>query len=959
MISWYLQGPFPDDLPNLASVARNAIDLGNDLPATIPELEGRRFTEFCSEFRLQPAHEATISGLYILWRLDGLNISMAGFWLIFGNKYLEVGPVGPPDRSPPFVQELLDIATETVWWRWATTVVWPRKKDRWQPLIILEWPEAMAIRSSIAPPGPDSETHTVEIDEEPTGDWLLSDIKEAVSKNPVIEKPPLSLSQNAALITLVRGNLEVSGNTHKGGYTLFSLPPGDEIIPMDTWLEQVFSGSSPPPPPEHTRGGPVALPGPNRVAFSLNGWLTRDLSIWPPAPAAVQPGLLQDRDVGSRWRAQMWQAIASTTLVLIGMLGLVGMVQRLAAPSEVSAPTAPQVAPQPALSVCSPQNEIFMQELRCQLGNLTTVRWDGTPICGDSVTTKTGEKAADPKDTLLISPDQNLHPEICGLLDAISRVEDASNPDATYDLATLSAAKACFNVLDKPYRYARTGMVDRVDPSAFFERGDLAIPALVDMMEGVRSACGVYRTRLETRTEGAILATHIHGSESQNANGDALQSVAVEAALSGRSMEDAECYHTGIRDGIINATSFEDLCGVPPMAELQGRRIGRTALSAIGAEGWRRLGGANNSEKSAATRYLDSRFGGTKLPTLWACHTAMLSEESEGWDFVGAWDVPVHSPRAYFDPGGGVHSQLQLDATLTRFRSGEAVGPCWTIVTKSLERYTPAHPLLAEVDPEAWPIDDQQLCGQICAAWYHVKSPEGKNWVTPDSDLSECVANNGQVPTSDSEERLDPLGIPWNVLRHDDYILPRDLRTEVCSFNMVAQGYFGNEKDGILIEGVSPQAWAGSAKSSAAKDEATESRIAGGLDGIAAMAAIDLSSYGRMSSMAACGAVAAQCFVPMLLEDLHNNRPAASYWIGAALDHRPSLLRPISYTTQDSKRTLPIAPNPWCELVLPYLPKEGALPEGQLDYPCARGIEDTRVRVENYMQTLRGLGTTP
>ena len=34
--------------------------------------------------------------------------------------------------------------------------------------------------------------------------------------------------------------------------------------------------------------------------------------------------------------------------------------------------------------------------------------------------------------------------------------------------------------------------------------------------------------------------------------------------------------------------------------------------------------------------------------------------------------------------------------------------------------------------------------------------------------------------------------------------------------------------------------------------------------------------------------------------------------------------------------------NPWCNLVRPYLGQNGVLPEGQLDFPCAKGVAEAQ-----------------
>ena len=44
--------------------------------------------------------------------------------------------------------------------------------------------------------------------------------------------------------------------------------------------------------------------------------------------------------------------------------------------------------------------------------------------------------------------------------------------------------------------------------------------------------------------------------------------------------------------------------------------------------------------------------------------------------------------------------------------------------------------------------------------------------------------------------------------------------------------------------------------------------------------------------------------------------------------------------------------NPWCRLVQPYMSPTGALPEGQLDYPCAKGVDDARENALSAMERL-------
>ena len=1017
-ISWYLQGPYPDDLANIASVVRAALDVVDDVPTQVPEVapgetpSGAVWRDLFTKHKFQAITQRTQGGLYALWRLDRGALALAGFWVCFGPKYFELGPAGPPDREPPFAREILDVVTEAVWWRWARPAIWPSQKNRWQPMIVLEWPEPLAVRSKLPPPGPDGGAGLVEAPEESIGDWLLGEDglgpfigdwilgKDGVepldgSSAPGQPRAARGLARDGVLLALIRGSLEVQGNSHRGKYELVQLPPagaaggvagageGDGpdgasgaaagVEEMDAWLSRAFTvpipkpfvpptPTSPPPADPHRHTGPLEVPGVGRVGFAITGWLTRNLDPWPATPPIIQPGHLQTRDVGSRWVAMATQALASTVVVLASMLVLVGLIQWISQPSSDAAQPPTQARPQPALSVCSPEHELFMAEFRCQMANMVEARWTDAAVCGDQAPDplQKRKKGTPELETIQLAGDYNLHPEACGLLDAVAEVESSASPDAGYDLATLAAAKACFNVLGRPYRYAREGEPDRVNPAAFFERADLSIPVLVDTVDGIRAACGVYRTRLEARTQGAILSTHVRGGgEKTAAGGSALQDMAVGVALSGRSQDEAECYRAGMSGNILEARTLEGLCGgTPSQAEIEGRRVGRVGLSSIGAEGWRRLGGASDGEGSAVTRYLHARFGGGKRPTLWSCHDALIQAKGN-WDVTGAWDMPIRGPTRYNDPFAGIVSQLQLDATLATLRAeGAAAGPCWSIVAKEMERYTPIHPLIAEVDPAAWPIDDQQVCGQVCAAYYKVRGIGGKSWVTPGSDLAQCVSESGKVPVDDALGRLDPLGIPWNALRSGDWIPERDLFAQVCAFNLVAQGYFGEEKDGILPEGVSPQEWAGSVEKDG-PDGTVDVRVTGSAKGIAALAAQDMSGYGRMSSMAACGSIATQCFTPMLLEDLRAGRPVPSYWVGAAKDRWPAPQRRDIYVSTEKGTKYPIPPNPWCEIILPYLPQEGALPEGQLDYPCARGVEDTRLRIEAALQTIRNQEASP
>ena len=48
--------------------------------------------------------------------------------------------------------------------------------------------------------------------------------------------------------------------------------------------------------------------------------------------------------------------------------------------------------------------------------------------------------------------------------------------------------------------------------------------------------------------------------------------------------------------------------------------------------------------------------------------------------------------------------------------------------------------------------------------------------------------------------------------------------------------------------------------------------------------------------------------------------------------------------------------NPWCRLVHPYLDMDG-LPEGQMDLPCAMGVEDAQKNAKQALDSLvKGYG---
>ena len=92
--------------------------------------------------------------------------------------------------------------------------------------------------------------------------------------------------------------------------------------------------------------------------------------------------------------------------------------------------------------------------------------------------------------------------------------------------------------------------------------------------------------------------------------------------------------------------------------------------------------------------------------------------------------------------------------------------------------------------------------------------------------------------------------------------------------------------------------------------------------------------YGGTRSRTTCGYVAAQCFASLMVETMGDRGNEPSEW-------KVTFEKSIQSTAQMFPTELQQA-NPWCRLVQPYINSSGSLPEGQLDYPCAKGVDDAR-----------------
>lgn len=928
-MTFVLQGPFPAELATLGTAARAALSRAESWLRQRPDTRGS-LEELASA--------AADPGLYLLWTTEP-KPALAGFWLVLGNAWLDHGPAGPPDRSPPYVKELLEALTEGVWWNSLTC--WPMRGARWSPLIVLEWIPPLSARANVPPPGVAPPERARNHAEE-RGSWLF---EEAPKSGTAAQHATFgdAAGQRAdlpalrSLVTVVRGRLEKRSRSHVATFEMVdpsALGQAAALAGLDEWITQAIEAPTLGKGDAPFLAEPVAGPG-GRALFPLSGWLTRSLEIWPLRPSELRVGVLQERDVGGRWLAQAKEAGSVTMSVIIGAAVLAITVYLAARPQERDAPPPSTLDPQPSLSVCSSDHQAFVDELRCQVAHFAQGGDPSARVCrdeGSEVPAAGVEEGARTRRLV----DQR--PQWCGLRDRMIDGNIAADDESPW--ADLAASRACFNVLGHPYNYERPSELPgertgRPIPQLLLEPSPLQIEPLRAVVDALDAACDELRPQWERRVEGAILATHIGvpaaaeiAADRQPRESARLRLMAASVAMEGLRPKEERCFRTGMDEGVGLLTTYEGLCG-----------SGLPATVATSSHAWRALGAAEGEPSAQAIKaYHETRYPRADLAAtdLWTCHDKLSEYAAPSSSAPALWGLSVPIPERYDPNGAGVNSQIELDASMRALRNGTGGGPCWSVLGRLLQRYEPVHPLLQPEDALAWPSPEQQLCAQVCAVHYEVRSsPLANRWVSPKEDLSRCVTDSAPLAElAYDRAQIDRLGLPWNGTERLGWQLPE--ADAICAFNLVAQGYMTQGEHSVLLDALAPFGWAGETE--------VGSGIAGGEEGHAARSAQNLDSYGRSRSRTSCGYVASQCFVTGLLgvmgkpgAEPYQWRAGWSTWYGELVRARPQDLESSS---------------PWCGLVHPFLPRSGALPEGQLEYPCAKGVDDTRMAVE---QVLAGL----
>ena len=1069
-MTFRLQGPFPLDLQTVGASARAALGparLGMDDPSFSDRL-------------IKKGSTGEEPGLYVLWddppgSSSQAQPSMVGFWLTFGPSYVEGGPQEPLDRHPPFADEVLEALTEEVWWQGLR--VTPRDPDpRWRPLIVLEWPADLADRSACPPPGvPTPQNDAEHVDREAGGNWLSVDEFEeqatAVATPVIEEEEEPSIPVRRSLIAVIQGDMRLEGTQHAARYRLLHLPDDlpniDGIVHPDSWLARAVAGGGPPSDAEeqHT-GACLGLPG-GRVGFALGGWLTAALDVFPLRPAATEGGALLGRDVGSRWKVQARTTASVVTTVVVLVLALAAMVQEFTRPRAHAGPPAPASEAQPALSVCSMDNDQFVAELRCQIHHFGANTPLQTKVCGDRV------GAGEERDWRVEPIDRDLQATWCGVRD---RDLDGRRPFAIPEeahadeikvkelpenpgYADLLAAKACYNVLQHPEDYRldpeEPDLFHLPQPDRFLDDPVYQVKALGQLVRELDRTCDAFRPRLERQIEGSVVARHVGALapivrtvDRQLSEPAQLRQHALIKAAEALPPTERVCLNNGAQAGPFATASYAELCegrgSVPPPTGAEWAKLGWNSLdaaleatfddeAALAAEAADDPLAAVLEEvdeeveagrawgDALVDRYVEARFSPNnhpsvvyesvvqKAPDLWKCHMALTDPElpmassGGGWVEPGGvrvrWDLRAPVPKAYAGRTvGAVTRQLELDAVLTSLQSGEAeyLGACWGVVARRMVRYRPVHPLLPERANTPWPAEEQQLCAQICASLYRVRdSPNRADWFTRGTDLGRCIDQRGPETLTDRNrgKAFATLQVPWNHNRDGTWKKPYPF--EVCAFNLVAQDYLTNGEADVIVDGMPAPRWSGETIDYRAAGSGGET-YAGGLNlrklgydrpgeqlkwvssepGGAWQAAMNLESYGRARSSSTCGHAATQCFVSQMLASISSNPDQPHRWnaawqtrmerlaSGEGTEDLDQLLEGTDREKRDAQRAKDAVADrrraysdrtqatPWCRLIQPYVAGESGLPEGQLDFPCASGVQQTRQAVDRALQNL-------
>ncbi len=658
----------------------------------------------------------------------------------------------------------------------------------------------------------------------------------------------------------------------------------------------------------------VGVP-PDALGLPLNGHLDRDLRFHRMP----------------RW-ATVYRRTISTPLAislgarsLLAILGLAVIALTLGAAFTLRAKLAQPTGGTPPrlalatlpMGLCTADSAPFRSALRCQVAQISR-RSTLDPDCGGDDGT------------------QNLQADMCGLLD---REKDGAlvSPLGTLDgplrdAGELALSQACFKMLGSPPSYAldsegpgsRWGDPDRL------LRGENALSALADLTSQIEAACTDSTARLRAEVQGAVLATHV-GAQTP-AEPARLRAAAV-STVSG-DLPDAlrPCLEGGSQAAQL-AVDYGDIC--------EPSDASRARAFAI-------LEGQRPDDTSLADRYLRARYGELSRAApkdgLWSCHLSLSGARPQRLpdSAPGAWGALVPIPAVY-GARVGAQSELILDAALVGINSGQDLGVCWRTLDELLADFPLVHPLLGELDAEGWPVEAQQLCGQVCRAAFgpdRVDTPR----LTPSADLEACLSRRD--PT-DAAPTFPPLALPWSgqtravppASSPGRWISPS--AAQICGFHVLAQGGLDLGRKDWLPAGLTGPGWAGEFPADVAAG--TPAGVAGSPDGEAATAARQFqgtSADPRAGEME-CGAVALQCFTELAFQVAGAGSPTRwpERWSGEVL----------RLARQDPAITAEDAP--WCGLIHPYLAPKAITEE--LDATCRMGVEAARAGIADALTLAR------